>query len=162
MSFRGWIGNRKFIVYFDDAAFEHENVNRLLINAKPGTGKTDLFIRAIVQGKTEQALLHALAARSVFLDAGVDLPPLALDPPRSAEFFISLIPMKYRENLIGDAEEEYWTRSLPRFGPRKARLIFWTQAIHAWLMFLARPLAGIAGLAWVGKIVDAIISKLLK
>jgi len=58
--------------------------------------------------------------------------------------------------------EEYSTRSLPRFGVRKARLIFWIQAIHASLIFLARPLAGIAGLAWIGKIIDALLSKLLK
>jgi hypothetical protein len=87
---------------------------------------------------------------------------VVLIPPKLAEFFMLLLPTKYRENLIGDAEEEYWTRSLPRFGARKARLIFWAQAIHAWLVFLARPLAGIAGLAWIGKIIDALLGKLLK
>jgi hypothetical protein len=87
---------------------------------------------------------------------------MVLGPPKLAEFFLLLLPMKYREELIGCAEEEYWTRSLPRLGARRARVIFWTQMIHAWLIFLARPLAGIAGLAWMGKVVDVLLARFLK
>ena len=89
----------------------------------------------------------------------LDIPP---EPPKLAEFLMLLLPMKYREELVGCAEEEYWSRSLPRLGARRARVIFWAQMIHAWLIFLARPFAGIAGLAWVGRVVEAILSKLLK
>jgi hypothetical protein len=111
----------------------------------------------LFEGQAEHALFlcashHASAAATYF----------RAKPPHLAEFLMLLLPMKYRENLIGDAEEEYWTVSLPKFGVRKARFIFWTQAIHASLMFLARPLAGVAGLAWLSKIIEAVISKLLK
>ena len=161
--------------YMDDVVVSDREGDLLRIHGEPGTGKVALaraFIeakfgvckshvlrRVLVEGQSDRAVFelwsvphHGSAAARNFV----------LNPPKLAEFFMLLLPMKYRENLVGDAEEEYWTRSLPRFGARKARLIFWTQAIHAWLMFLARPLAGIAGLAWVGKIVDAIISKLLR
>jgi hypothetical protein len=40
--------------------------------------------------------------------------------------------------------------------------ISWTQAIHGWLTFSARPLAGSPDFAWIGNIIDAVISKLLR
>jgi hypothetical protein len=113
-----------------------------------------------VEGKSDQFFFESLL--NVPHHGSGRAGNIVLGPPKLAEFFMLLLPMKYREELIGCAEEEYWTRSLPRLGARRAQVIFWTQMIHAWLIFLARPLAGIAGLAWMGKIVDVLLARLLK
>jgi hypothetical protein len=122
-------------------------------------GNRQLFPRILCEGKSDQAIFELLFAPHHGSALAGDMIP---EPPKLAEFFMLLLPMKYGEELVGCAEEEYWSRSLPRLGARKARVIFWAQMIHAWLIFLARPFAGIAGLAWVGKVVEAILSKLLK
>lgn len=118
-----------------------------------------LFPRILCEGKSDQAMFEWLLAPHHGSALEGDM---ISEPPKLAEFFMLLLPMKYREELVGCAEEEYRTRSLPRLGARKARVIFWAQMIHAWLIFLARPFAGIAGLAWVGKVVEGVLSKLLK
>lgn len=123
-----------------------------------GVGKTGIF----AEGKTEQALLCALRARLVLLTDGAELGPLSLDPPDLADFFISLIPIKHRANLAGDLEEEYWTRLIPRHGLRKARFLYWIQAIYALLGFLVRPLAGVAGIRWIRKAIEILIHKLMR
>jgi hypothetical protein len=125
-----------------------------------GTGKTQAFATIFVEGKSDQFLFESLL--KVPHHGSARAGNMVLGPPKLAEFFLLLLPMKYREELIGCAEEEYWTRSLPRLGARRARVIFWTQMIHAWLIFLARPLAGIAGLAWMGKVVDVLLARFLK
>jgi hypothetical protein len=51
--------------------------------------------------------------------------PLALDPPQIADLLVSLIPVKHRENLVGDLEDDYWNRFIPRHGPRRARALYW-------------------------------------
>jgi len=123
-----------------------------------GAGKTEIFSTIAFEGISDQIMLEILDVPH----HGSAVQSASFDPPRAAEFLALILPIKYREDLIGCAEEEYWTRVLPRFGVRKARLVFWIQVIHGWLIFLARPLAGIAGLAWFGRIVNWSIGKLLK
>ncbi len=125
-----------------------------------GTGKTQAFATMFVEGKSDQFFFESLL--NVPHHGSGRAGNMVLAPPKLAEFFMLLLPMKYREELVGCAEEEYWTRSLPRLGARRARVIFCTQMIHAWLIFFARPLAGIAGLAWMGKVVDVLLARLLK
>jgi len=125
-----------------------------------GTGKTQALATIFVEGQSDQFFFESLL--NVPHHGSATAGNMVLGPPKLAEFFMLLLPMKYREELIGCAEEEYWTRSLPRLGGRRAQVIFWTQMIHAWLIFLARPLAGIAGLAGMGKVVDLLLARLLK
>lgn len=132
---------------------------RGFIHGDLNPGNRQIFPIILCEGKSDQAMFEWL---SVPHHGSVSAGDIVPDPPKLAEFFMLLLPMKYREELVGCAVEEYWTRSLPRLGARKARVIFWAQMIHAWLIFLARPFAGIAGIAWVGKIVEAVLSKLLK
>jgi len=163
MSRRRWneaheLGHDKSSHYVDDIVIVDNNGNLVAIQGKPGTGKA-AFVRLIVEDRSDQIPFQFLSAPHRGSAAADNL---VLNPPKVAEFLMLLLPMKYRENLVGDAEEEYWTRSLPTFGVRKARLIFWIQAIHALLIFSVRPLAGIAGIAWIGKIVDSVLSQLLR
>jgi len=133
---------------------------QVFIASDSAAGKDHFVPRIFLAGKSDQVLFETLLAVPHHGSASAgDIVP---DPPKLAEFLMLLLPMRYREELVGCAEEEYWTRSLPRLGARRARVIFWAQMIHAWLIFLVRPFAGIAGLAWVGKIVEAVLSKLLK
>jgi hypothetical protein len=57
--------------------------------------------------------------------------------PSTARFLLLLIPRKYRENLVGDLEEEFATIVFPQYGPRRAQLWYWEQVF-----------AGLAPIAW--------------
>ena len=85
-----------------------------------------------------------------------------LDPPKLADFLISLIPIKHRENPAGDLEEDYWNRLIPRHGLRKARFLFWAQVAYALLGFLARPLAQIAGIGWIARLIEILVHKMMR
>src|SRR5690242_7675674 len=51
-------------------------------------------------------------------------------PPKGAAFLLRLLlASNDRQAIPGDLEEEYLTDILPRFGPRRAQLWFWTQTI---------------------------------
>jgi len=148
------------LVVFDAKAGtgQFPSLTQSWVRGKYGVGKTTL----IVEGNTEQATLYALAARSVLMDTGAELPPLALDPPQLAEFLLALIPVKHRENLQGDLEQEYRNRFIPRHGLRKARFLYWVQVIYAFLGFLARPLAGIVGIRWIGRLIEILIHWIMR
>ncbi len=152
---RGFKLTHVVITHYQDDHLPDADARRLFHrDLNPGN-----FPRLVCEGKSDRLMFEWLSTPHHGSAMAGDI---VLEPPKLAEFLMLLLPMKYREGLVGDAEEEYWTRSLPRLGARRAHLIFWTQMIHAWLIFLARPFAGIAGLAWVGKLVEAILSKLLK
>jgi len=68
-------------------------------------------------------------------------------PPLTAQYLLLLVPPKYRENLVGDLEEEYWTRLSPAYGRRWAALWYWWQVVAAFGHFLLRLLTGLAA-AW--------------
>ena len=54
--------------------------------------------------------------------------PLTPGPPLTASFLLELfLPAKQRENFIGDLEQEFRTRILPKYGLRRARFWFWVQ-----------------------------------
>jgi hypothetical protein len=53
-------------------------------------------------------------------------------PPATATFLLYLLLSKYdRETLPGDLEEEFTTVTLPKFGPYRAWLWYWVQALWA-------------------------------
>src|SRR5207302_497057 len=110
----------------------------------------------------EQALLNVLPANLVFLDAASELGPLTLAPPQLADFLVCLIPLKHREGLLGDLEEDYWNTLVPRHGLKKARFLYWVQALYELARFVARPLAGIAGLGFIRKLIEVLIHRMMK
>lgn len=58
-------------------------------------------------------------------------PEKSPDPPHLATFLFLLIPLRQREHLLGDLDEEFRTRLVPEYGPRWARLYFyWHVAIE--------------------------------
>jgi hypothetical protein len=53
-------------------------------------------------------------------------------PPPAAMFLLSLILTRVdRQVLLGDLQEEYSTEIVPEFGPKRAYLWFWSQAVRA-------------------------------
>lgn len=70
------------------------------------------------------AILPLLAAWLVLADTSTRAEG---GPPRSAKFILLLIPIRIREHLAGDLEEEYRTVVLPQYGPRRAWLWYWWQ-----------------------------------
>jgi hypothetical protein len=117
--------------------------------------------RIILEGDADQAVWNAIAAHSLPVKAEGEFNPLALvEPPRAAQFLVSLVPIKHRENLLGDLEEEYRTRFIPQHGLRKAAFLYWLQAIYAFVGFLARPLLGIVGIGWPASLLRSLSASL--
>jgi hypothetical protein len=103
-----------------DVVVADENGNTHFIEGKFGSGKSYVMTRHAVErwmaeGETERQLIRY---RFWAVDAAIE------QPPKAAEFLLLLVPLKYRENLLGDAIEEYWTRLVPRHGARKAKFTF--------------------------------------
>jgi len=153
-----------------DLAMVDKNGKVVLIDAKTGTVQfPDLIqakydagqMRLLFEDKIDQLRLYEAVARSLSPGAEV-VSPLALDPPKLADFLISLIPIKHRENPAGDLEEDYWNRLIPRHGLRKARFLFWAQVAYALLGFLARPLAQIAGIGWIARLIEILVHKMMR
>lgn len=95
---------------------------------------------------------HILLA--IFVIVAIALRSQAPDaPPRAAKFMLLLIPKKYRENIVGDLEEEYRTQVLPEFGPRKAAIWYWTQVLCSLLPLAWSQIKRIAGLAAVWNLI---------
>jgi hypothetical protein len=98
------------------------------------------------------ALTHGQAAvltlnydRLLAFELGSDpLPVMDWKPPAGAEYFLLLLPRKYRESLLGDLEEEYRSMVLPRYGPFWAKVYYWVQVFSSFLPILWRLLEQIA------------------
>ncbi len=136
------------------------NGSILIFDCRAGYGQTLQAARAFIEEYTNPDISWTVISNPPW--AAEDQFGTAHEPPRVAEFLLLLIPIKYRENLLGDLEEEYRTRLLPRYGLRKAQVYYCAQVLFSIGAFLARSLAGIAGIHWVGKIVEHISGKLLK
>jgi hypothetical protein len=67
-----------------------------------------------------------------------------LAPSKSARFVPLLMPKTNREYLLGDIEEEYWTKVLPLYGARKARLWYWKQVVVSLLPSLWNQFKSVA------------------
>jgi len=63
------------------------------------------------------------------IDAVKGDPEKSPDPPQLATFLFLLIPIRQREHLLGDLEEEFRTRLVPEYGPRWARLYFYWHVV---------------------------------
>jgi hypothetical protein len=51
-------------------------------------------------------------------------------PPLAASFLLELfLPRKQREAFIGDLEQEFVTRILPKYGIKRAKVWFWVQVL---------------------------------
>lgn len=58
-------------------------------------------------------------------------PGEAVDPPERAELLLRLVPRRDREPILGDLEEDFRTDFLPKFGPEKARRLYWWHAVRS-------------------------------
>ena len=52
-------------------------------------------------------------------------------PPNVERLACYLLPKRRREEILGDLEEDYWTNFLPKFGPRQARRMYWSQFVRS-------------------------------
>lgn len=71
--------------------------------------------------------------------------------PDSARFLLLLIPIRHRENLVGDLEEEFTTVVLPTYGLKKARAWYWWQVLASLGPLLWSEFKRAAGLALLWK-----------
>jgi hypothetical protein len=69
--------------------------------------------------------LHLLRARE-----SQATPPAP--PPRHAERLLNyVLPRARREEILGDLEEDYYTKWLPKYGAQEARRLYWADAIRS-------------------------------
>jgi hypothetical protein len=133
----------------DRISVDHKG-DYVLIDAKAGSGKTALWAQAATKGKfygggyPKRIFVEGDSDQAIFNFIDGD-PPYSRNvrhflqkPPKTAGLLLSFIPVKYRDNLLGDLEEDYWTRLVPKHGLRWARVCYWFQAIYALSAFLAR------------------------
>jgi len=64
-------------------------------------------------------------------------------PPLAAQYLLLIVPRKYRDNLVGDLEEEYLLL-LPTYGRRWTDRWYWWQVGAAFGRFLLHLVAGLA------------------
>ena len=74
-------------------------------------------------------------------------------PPPLAEFILLLIPMRDREHLIGDLEEEFRVIVLPKHGLFKANLYYWWQVIISLFPYILRFFKRALGVAVFFKLI---------
>ena len=71
-------------------------------------------------------------------------------PPRSAEFILSLVVSgEDCEAILGDLEERFRTRILPRYGLRKARFWYRVQVLRCLWPYVKAGLRRLARLEWL-------------
>jgi len=63
-------------------------------------------------------------------------------PPRLGTFLFLLIPIRQREHLLGDLEEEFRTTLVPRYGPRWARFYFYWHVVVELTTALTKGVTG--------------------
>ena len=76
----------------------------------------------------------------------------AVNPPQSAELLLHLMPERDREYILGDLEEDFRTDFLPKFGPEKARRLYWWHAVRSVLAVVlgrVRWLIRVAAVGWL-------------
>jgi hypothetical protein len=53
-------------------------------------------------------------------------------PPRQAERLLNyVLPRTRREEILGDLEEDYYNKWLPKYGVDEARRLYWADAIRS-------------------------------
>lgn len=73
-------------------------------------------------------------------------------PPKTARFLLLLVPIKSREHLFGDLEEEYRTVLVPEFGVRVANRWYWEQVLASILPLLFQQMCRLAGVLFLWRI----------
>lgn len=94
---------------------------------------------AVVSEKVEVSPAYErIVADHVVLDTGhvvVSGEPIgspAPPPPQCAEFLLyCFLSKEDRAGLIGDLVGEYRTEVLPKFGPRRAKIWYWSQVVRS-------------------------------
>jgi hypothetical protein len=73
-------------------------------------------------------------------------------PPRAAERLLDLIPLKYREHLVGDLEEIY-KNDLLEHGVQEAQHRYWKQVGLSFVPIIWTVIKEVAGLAVLLKLI---------
>lgn len=68
------------------------------------------------------------------------------EPPARATFLLLLLPLRHRDELIGDLLEKYRTVVLPKYGSRPAAFWYWTQVLFEVVSALWHTVQKVAGL----------------
>ena len=102
----------------------------------------------------EAAIIGAHHGAQQALDLGSRPEELkeAVNPPQSAELLLHLMPKRDREYILGDLEEDFRTDFLPKFGPEKARRLYWWHAVRSVLAVVlgrVRWLIRVAAVGWL-------------
>ena len=133
---------------------------------------TSMVVVQLIEQERNKMFHAATATVTVGLDAaivsahhevqalGLDGHPVepgeAVDPPEHAELLLHLVPRRDREYILGDLEEDFRTAFLPKFGPEKARRLYWWHAVRSVLAVVlgrVRWLIRVAAVGWlVGKL----------
>jgi hypothetical protein len=90
----------------------------------PVIGLISLFLVTIATISLLSFVWRFMREISALPSAGA-VAPFSTRPPSGAKFLLLLIPRRYREHLVGDLEEEYYTTVLPEYGLRTARRWYW-------------------------------------
>lgn len=80
--------------------------------------------------------------------------------PRTAEQVATLFfPRDMRESALGDLEQEFHARVVPKFGKRFARFWYWFQVFRSLLPLAFAWLAKVGAVVWLGKAATWLMSK---
>lgn len=80
-------------------------------------------------------MLLGLGVRRTMIDAD--------QPPHAAKFLLLLVPLRNREGIIGDLEEEYRTILVPEYGHPLAKFYYWWHVILTCVSSIAGAIGGL-------------------
>lgn len=95
-------------------------------------------------------LVLVLRAGSLIVGLNKEVPS---ETPKSAKLLLLLAPKSYRENLVGDLEQEFRTIVLPQYGAWRARWWYRWQVACSLLPIIWNSLKRAAGLALLWKLI---------
>jgi hypothetical protein len=82
-------------------------------------------------------------------------------PPSHAEYLLYLVLDRVeRDAVIGDLLEEYRLRVLPRFGPRKAIVWYWSEVLRSILPFLWCRLKRIVKWTFLAELLHRLVTRI--
>jgi len=84
----------------------------------------------------------SLPHHGTWADLEAEFQESAVNPPLLAEFCLLLIPLRQREHILGDLQEEFSTVVVPKHGIARARLYYCWQVLVEVLRAIANAAKG--------------------